>query len=369
MRPRQHGNVASCFAWLAIAASSACAGPRHDARNASASGSGTSPSAGSAGTHADRAGTSAAGSAAGRGAQPSAAHGGSGDASGGGGAAGDSHAAGGVSSAGAEASSAGTAGGESSGKRYGFTLDSVDNLSAIVESLQRLPKRALVRIVFDYPELPSSYAQAVASISAVADIVGQPSDSTYSSKLTVSQFADRFEAYVSAFPSIDIWEACNECNGAWGGPNTAAQADAAYDVIRAHGKRVLYTPYWNGHDCADSNGDYIGWTRDHISDKLKQGMDFVTVSIYGVDCTGVEPSYAELDAMFQAFGAMFPNAKLGIGEYGAKDAGDKRRVLEYYLDYPASDPRYIFWGGYWYGRQDFVPVTQPLWQVFADAMK
>jgi hypothetical protein len=233
---------------------------------------------------------------------------------------------GGGSSGAADAGGTSAADGGGSGKTnklYGFTLDSVTDIANIVDSLAKLPKRALVRIVFDYPEDPPAYADAVTKISAVADIVGQPSDSFYSAKLTVSQYRARFESYVSAFPSIGLWEACNECNGAWGGPNTAAQAEAAFDVIKAHGKRVLFTPYWNTPSCADANGDYLQWTDQQISTKLKQGTDLVAVSIYGMDCTGNEPSYAELDAMFSRLSTIFPNAQLGIGEYGASKAADK----------------------------------------------
>lgn len=254
-------------------------------------------------------------------------------------------------------------------KRYGFTLDSVDGLTDILGSLRALPSRMLVRIVFDYPEPPATYTSAVQAIAAVADIVGQPSDSTYTKKMTVAEYGARFEAYVTAFPQIDLWEACNECNGDWGGANTAAQADAAYDVIKAHGRSVLFTPYWNNSACADTNGDYLAWTRQKISSKLKQGADLVAVSIYGTDCTGGEPSYAEMNAMFDQLGEIFPNADLGIGEYGAAKAADKERVLRYFLDYSSPHPRYVFWGGYWYGRQDFVPSTQPLFSVFSSAVK
>jgi hypothetical protein len=232
-----------------------------------------------------------------------------------------------------------------------------------------LPKRALVRVVFDYPQAPSAYRDAIAAIVPQADVVGQPSDSTYTKQMSVDEYRARFEDYVSSFPDIDLWEACNECNGDWAGENTPAQTDAAFDVIKQHGKRVLYTPYWNAPSCADTHGDYLAWTEKNISDKVKMGTDLVAVSVYGTDCEGPEPSYADLDAMFQRLASMFPNAKLGVGEYGAKSQSDKERVLRYYLDYSNASPRYVFWGGYWYGHQDFVPATEPLWKVFADAMR
>lgn len=293
---------------------------------------------------------------------------------------GEANSGGTVSIARGGASSGGNAGSSASGgaadggdelsrMRYGFTLDAVDDVTNIVDSLSKLPKRALVRVVFDYPEPPSTYRAAIDAIVPHADVVGQPSDSTYTKKMSVDDYRARFEDYVSSFPEIELWEACNECNGDWAGENTPAQTDAAFDVIKSHGKRVLFTPYWNEPDCADTHGDYLAWTEKNISDKVKTGADLVAVSIYGTDCAGPEPTYAELDSMFVRLASMFPDAQLGIGEYGAKAASDKERVLRYYLDYSNPAPRYVFWGGYWYGHQDFVPATKPLWKVFADAMR
>lgn len=251
-------------------------------------------------------------------------------------------------------------------KVYGLTLDSVDNLAAIVDALKSLPKRPWVRIVFDYPRPPTDYADAVAAIAPYAEIVGQPSDSSDSSKMTVEQYRARFQVYVSTLPAIAIWETCNECNGDWTGPVTSAQADAATDVVKAAGKKALFTPYWNSPTCADKNGPYVDWIRDHISDKVKTQSDYVMPSVYGYDCDGPEPGYPELDAMVATFAAMFPNALVGIGEYGKQ--GDVA-ILEHYLKYTSANPRYIFAGLYWYGAQDLVPKNRPLWNAFSASMQ
>ncbi len=249
---------------------------------------------------------------------------------------------------------------------YGMTLDAVDNLAAIVDALKSLPVKPWVRIVFDYPLQPSDYTAAVAAIAPYAVIVGQPSDSTYNAKMTVAEYRARFQAYVDQLPQINIWETCNECNGDWLGPNASAQADAATDVVKSAGKKALFTPYWNTNTCADKNGPYVAWIAKNISAAVKTESDYVTPSIYGFDCDGPEPAYAELDAMVQTFAAMFPNAQVGIGEYGKQ--GDAT-ILKYYLGYPNPNPRYVFAGLYWYGKQDFVPKTQPLWGIFAAGMK
>lgn len=251
-------------------------------------------------------------------------------------------------------------------KIYGLTIDSISNLSAIVTSLKSLPQKPWVRIVFDYPLQPSSYTAAVKAIAPYATIVGQPSDSTYNKKMTVAQYKTRFQSYVTQLPQINIWETCNECNGDWLGKNASAQADAATNIVKAAGKQALFTPYWNTNSCADKNGPYVAWIQKNISNKVKTQSDYVMPSVYGFDCDGPEPSYADLDKMVQTFSTMFPNAKVGIGEYGKKGNSS---ILSYYLNYTNPNPRYIFAGLYWYGKQDLVPSTKALWSIFRAAMR
>jgi hypothetical protein len=249
---------------------------------------------------------------------------------------------------------------------YGLTLDDVQNLPVIVDALKSLPQKPWVRIVFDYPLPPSEYAAAVAAIAPWATIVGQPADSTYNAQMDVAQYQARFVAYVAAFPQIDVWETCNECNGDWLGPNASLQADAATAVVKAAGKKALFTPYWNTVNCADKHGPYVPWIAAHISDMVKTQSDYVMPSVYGSDCEGPEPSYAELDKMVDTFAAMFPHAQVGIGEFGKQ--GDAT-VLAYYLHYASPNPRFIFAGLYWFGRQDLTPKSKPLWQAFSQLMQ
>lgn len=249
---------------------------------------------------------------------------------------------------------------------FGLTLDSVADLPAIVDALKSLPRKPWVRIVFDYPLPPSDYIAAVQAIAPWAEIIGQPSDSSMTANLSVAAYRDRFASYVASLPEIAVWETCNECNSETAGANTAAQADAATDVVKAAGKQALFTPYWNTPSCADANGPYVAWTRDHISTKVKTLSDYVMPSIYGVDCDGPEPSYPELDDMVATFAEMFPNAQVGIGEFGKR--GDAA-VLQYYLNYRNANRRYIFGGLYWFGAQDLVPKSKPLWQVFSAHMR
>ena len=254
-----------------------------------------------------------------------------------------------------------------SGKVYGLTVDSVwGNVPDIVAALKTLPVKPWVRIVFDYPLQPSDYYPAVSEIAPYAVIVGQPSDSTYNAQMTVEQYRARFQAFVTGLPQINIWETCNECNGDWLGANASAQADAATDVVKSAGKKAFFTPYWNTATCADAHGPYVAWIQKNISAAVKTESDYVMPSIYGSDCDGPEPTYADLDAMVQTFATMFPNAQVGIGEYGKQGSVT---ILQYYLGYNNANPRYIFAGLYWYGAQDLIPKTKPMWPVFAGAVQ
>lgn len=257
------------------------------------------------------------------------------------------------------------------GLKFGLTLDGIEDLDTTVEALRAMPFVPWVRIVFDYPDGPSTYVDAVKAIQQVAYVVGQFSDSDYTGKMTVDQYVARLRSYITAFPTIEVWEICNECNGVgpgWNVPNGEVYAEAALYEVKSRGKLALLTPYWNRPGCEDKNGNYLTWIKTKLSPFVELNTDFVTTSIYGMDCNdGPEPSYAELDSMVDELAIEFPNALIGIGEYGAKRPADKERILRYYLGYRSPNPRYFFFGGYWYGAEDLVPKGSPLWNVFTGA--
>lgn len=259
-----------------------------------------------------------------------------------------------------------------SSRLAGVTIDSIDPLPAILESLSKLPKRATVRIVFDVPNGPAYYKDAVTKISAVADILGQPADSTYVKRLSLTQYKQRFQNYVTAFPQIKFWEAMNEANGDWLGTGVPTKLDAAYDVIKAAGKKVVVTPYWNTQDCKDSNGYWLDWIKKNVSSKVKAGADYVLVSVYGGDCDGAEPTLADISAFYLTLGTLFPNALLGIGEMGGSESYSipkREATISYYYKLPKLHPRDAGFFGYWFFASDAVPYTKSTWKVLSDSMK
>lgn len=242
-------------------------------------------------------------------------------------------------------------------KIYGLTLDSIDiNLPEIIDMLKSLPTRPYVRLVFDYPRPASHFKKAVEQIGLVANIIGQPSDSEYNAKMTVAQYKMRFWDYVANLPQVGIWEIINEANGDWLGKNAIRQAEVALQIVKDAGKFSLYTAYWNTETCKDSNGRWDLWHNNNLTAFLKS-VTFATLSVYGCDCDGPEPTYAVLDAELKKLQKLFPLSVVGIGEFGKKGSAS---VLKHYMDYPRKG-----FGLYWYGRQDLVPKTKPLFKVFS----
>lgn len=240
---------------------------------------------------------------------------------------------------------------------YGLTLDSVDqNLPAIITALKAMPRRPYVRLVFDYPRPAKDFIKAVDAISQIATIIGQPSDSEYNSKMTVDQYHQRFLDYVSNLPKIDIWEICNECNGDWLGSNAIKQAEKALAVTIAYKKRSLYTAYWNTPNCADKHGEWFAWSKKNLTKFLKENVTHASLSVYGYDCDGPEPTYQVLDTNLKNLQLLFPASIVMIGEFGKQGS---ESVMKHYLKYPKKG-----WGIYWFGRQDLVPMTNPLFKVF-----
>lgn len=197
-------------------------------------------------------------------------------------------------------------------------------------------------------------------------------DSVYVQKLSLAQYGQRFQDFLTAFPEIQLWEIGNEINGHWLGTGVPEKLDAAFDLVKAAGRKAVVVPYWNTDNCKDKNGNWLPWLAKNVSDKVKTGADYVLVSVYGMDCDGPEPTAAEITAFYQELGVMFPNAKLGLGEIGAGEKAtlaQRQSALQYYLALPKLHPRDIGFLGYWWFKQDMVPRTKPSWTVLVNGLQ
>jgi hypothetical protein len=251
---------------------------------------------------------------------------------------------------------------------WGVTLDRVDQLADVVESLQRLAHRPTARIVFDELVPAADYVAAATQIHAVADVMGEILDSEYVDQYSVADYRARTVEYLDALGGVvDVWEVGNEINGEWLG-TTADVVDkmtAAYEEVTARGQRTALTLYYNEECWARAGNEVFTWAAANVPPALKQGLDYVFFSYYEDDCNDLQPDWP---TQFARLAAMFPSSRLGFGECGTTTASAKAAFVTRYYSTAITEPRYV--GGYfwWYYWEDMVPYTKPLWTVLDDAI-
>jgi hypothetical protein len=104
---------------------------------------------------------------------------------------------------------------------------------------------------------------------------------------------------------------------------------------------------------------------------VRTGVSYVLLSMYETACDPPQqPTPAQLGSTLNALGALFPNARLGIGELGAQGRADglpqdptlseKQRIATRYYGMHGALQQQVgarYAGGYfwWYYHQDAVP--------------
>lgn len=274
---------------------------------------------------------------------------------------------------------------------YGVTLDNAaygTNLSSVYADTAYAAqngRRLTERIVMDRTATLSDYTTSVNTLSANADLLALPVDSTDMSAYTVATYTSRFNTLLNMFPTqFQYWEVGNEINGSWlGDTNAAADKQyAAYQAVKAAGKLTWLTPIYEPNCWSQPWEDMIPWLQAHIVGPHPDeaaGLDYVMVSYYENDCNGHRISQAEFDSVFTQLHSMFPNAKLGWGEVGlprrvgSANLAKAQSVLSYYYSLhptdPALDAVYVRGGMWWYGQEDLFPrSSKPLWPTFWTAI-
>lgn len=246
---------------------------------------------------------------------------------------------------------------------YGVTVDNIQNISLVVESLKNLSKKATARVVFDEGMGPDYYASAVSQIHAVSDVMGEIADSSTMKSYTLDTYTKRTQDYIAALGSnVDIWEIGNEINGEWLGntPDVVAMMSSAYNVVKAAGKKTELTLYYNAGCYAKASNEMFTWVNANVPAAMKQSLDYVLISYYEDDCNGMQPDWP---TVFQQLATIFPNSKIGFGECGTVNASLKASYLNRYYSMKINQPNYV--GGYfwWYFYQDMVPYTTSLWNA------
>jgi len=250
---------------------------------------------------------------------------------------------------------------------------------ATVDSLQSFEQSMTLRIVFDEGVPAADYDTPVHELAAAAAVQGELLDSLYVPDYSVSAYVDRANEYLAELgDAVAIWEVGNEANGEWVGDaaDVTAKILGAYQAVRAHGGRTALTLYYNGtydggqpteNNCWEVADNQMQiWAQANVPDEMKAGLDYVWVSYYEDDCEGIQPDWP---SVFADLAVMFPSAKLGIGECGTELVASKAEYINrYYRDLQVPDSRFVGGFFWWYGKQDFVPKTNPLWQTLQDAM-
>lgn len=229
-------------------------------------------------------------------------------------------------------------------------------LSEVLTSLNNLTDQPSVRITFTLcgvgddgscssPAAASTYTTAVQTLKTQSRppfLLGEVLDSSYQGCFTTTTAQQRWTDYVSTLgPYVDLWEVGNEINGNWldskdaGGTGkiscpwkTPSTTDAdvvtdminAYNTVKAAGKLAEMTLYYpgTGSSCdSPAAFDPITWTEANVPLNMRNGMDYVFLSYYHQDCTaGADPSASAWGAFFTQVQNLFPNAKIGFGEWG-----------------------------------------------------
>jgi hypothetical protein len=252
---------------------------------------------------------------------------------------------------------------------YGITIDSISGLSDIVTALKNLSHKPTTRIVFDENVAASYYQTAAAQIHAVSFVMGEILDSFYMKSITTANYAARTTQYLNTLGNnVDIWEIGNEINGEWLGdtPTVVAKMNASYNLVKAAGKKTALTLYYNEECWAKPSNEVFTWAQANVPSTMKQNLDYVWISYYEDDCNNLQPNWP---AVFQRLATMFPNSKIGFGEVGTNKAASKATYINRYYNMVINQPNYV--GGYfwWYGSQDLIPMSKPLWSVFNEAIR
>ena len=229
-------------------------------------------------------------------------------------------------------------------------------LNEVLTSLDNLTDRPSARLTFTLcgvgdegscssPAAASTYTTALQTLKSQSRppfLLGEVLDSSYQGCFTTTTAQQRWSDYVSTLGSyVDMWEVGNEINGNWldsqdaGGTGqiscpwtTPKTTDAnvvtdminAYNTVKAAGKLAELTLYYPGagSSCdSPASFDPITWVETNVPANMRNGLDYVFVSYYHQDCTaGTDPSASAWGTFFTQVQNLFPNAKIGFGEWG-----------------------------------------------------
>jgi hypothetical protein len=273
---------------------------------------------------------------------------------------------------------------------WGVTFDALDGASSsqiasVVATLSALPVRAWSRIVVDSGSsaATSNYTAAIKALAPVSSIMVELVDSSYVKGTSAATYQQITSNFLAAFPNVDLWEVGNELNGEWLGGSSynsavglnnapVAKAYASWKLVKAAGKKAALTLYYEPSQTVTSGYDMVTWAQKNFASlqDMAQGLDKVLISYYEVDNDNVRPTLGQWTTIFQGLQTVFPNASLGFGEIGLDNPATSstlakaQDIMSYYCGLKPNVPNW--WGGgfWWYGQEDLVPTSKPLFTLF-----
>lgn len=250
---------------------------------------------------------------------------------------------------------------------WGVTVDSVERLDEVEEALTGFSRTLTARVVFDNGVKAAEYRSSLLRLSRRAWIMGELMDSYDFKGCDQGCFERRTRDYWAGLNDlVSVWEIGNEVNGEWCGDTAEVVAKIGYAAayVKARGGRTALTLFYNQDCWEDAAHEMFAWTEVNVSPRLRSRVDVVLVSYYEEECNALRPDW---NLAFRRLAALFPGAKLGFGEVGARH-GDKAAYLRRYYGLHVDVPGFI--GGYfwWFFTQDMVPKDKPMWQVLHDAV-
>lgn len=271
---------------------------------------------------------------------------------------------------------------------YGLTIDDINNVSQVVAMEKTLPVVPTTRVVFDWNskssyEPASYYAPAIKSLDPVSGVMGELLDSGYEKGVTPTTFNTMVESYLKTLGStVNIWEIGNEVNGNWTGSysNGSTLLTDAYNDVAATGAQTALTLYANeygANNCGDGASELtpVQYSNEYVPAAVRDGLTYVFESYYPTQCSPTTyPTSAQVATEMTALHAVYPNAQLGFGEMGLPNQATSSTdaTAEKVMSWAYSlNPNLSFYvGGYfwWYGAEDLVSTTEPLYTYFVSAL-
>ena len=249
---------------------------------------------------------------------------------------------------------------------YGVTIDSIGRINAIVTAEGQLPFRPITRVYFNASKPASFYRAAVSKLDSVSNVMGELLDSSEAIHVSTSVYQTRVESYLSALgSSVNVWEIGNEVNGNWTGMygDGSTKLTEAYNDVAAVGGATALSLYANEfapNNCGDGASELtpVQFSEQYVPSSVRDGITYVFESYYPTQCQSTYPTSAQVAFEMQQLHALYPNARLGLGETGLPRPASRRtlataaRVMSWAYGLSPGLPYYV--GGYfwWYARQD-----------------